>query len=82
MKTIILHNETINLFKDSVISLGYNMKGKYTITKSILCHDGLKFFVKNGGINILTTEKELPEFYLDTPQNRKILRNICNEKNK
>jgi hypothetical protein len=60
----------------NVISIGYNMKCKNVITKSILYFDGERFCLKNGGINMYCDDTS--DLLLDTKENRKLLKLQCN----
>jgi len=55
----------------NVISIGYNMKCKHVITKSVLYFDGKRFCLKNGGI--LMYCDDMSDLMLDNKENRKIL---------
>lgn len=61
--------------RQNVISIGYNMKCKFVITKSVLVFENNKFHIENGGIKISVTEQDLDsEILLDTKENRNILK--------
>lgn len=75
IKTISLQGENYVLGTDVSISIGYNTKCKKVITKSIICVDGNgELYCKNGGIEIKLSEGDLKDFYCNTPENRKLLK--------
>lgn len=81
MEKISLNGDTILLGVDTVIGIGYNMKCKHVISKSILCKDEDGYYLKcKGGINVLIPESSLHDYYLDTKDNRKILKSLINSK--
>jgi hypothetical protein len=78
METIIINNENYRLGVDTAISLGYNMKGNYIITKSILTMNNDELICLNGGIKIRIEKKHINDFFLDTKENRKKLKEQIN----
>lgn len=81
MKTILIQNENYALGLDIAISIGRNTKGNQVISKSIICLNGEgKFFCTNGGIKISLKEEDLKDFYLNTPENVKLLKSKIAQK--
>lgn len=74
MKTVTLHGEDYRLGIDKAISIGYNTKCNFCLTTGVLHHDSDGFYVKTGGIAIKVYEEGLEEWYLDTPENRKVIK--------
>ncbi len=75
MKTInIANKEKAILGETTVISKGINMVCKPIITKSIIHKNMDGFYIINNGISILIDEKDLQEFYINTKENRKLLK--------
>lgn len=76
-KTILLQGEHYVLGVDVAISIGCNMQCKKVITKSIICiNDDGSFYCKNGGIAIKLRDQDLKDFYHNTPENRKMLKQL------
>jgi hypothetical protein len=79
-KTILLQGEHYALGVDTAISIGYNMKGQRVICKSVLCLDeDDNIYCLDGGIRIKVREEELQEYYPNTPENRKMLKQMIAE---
>lgn len=80
MKSIKLHGENYILGKDKAISHGLNMQCDYCLADNlVLCEDEDGKFIKSDGINILV--QDFDDCWLDTPENRKKLKQIIKEKN-
>ena len=76
--TIQLNGQTYTLGTPA-ISIGFNMACKYVVSKCTLHythHDG--YFLKSGGISVKVMSADLTEYYIDTPANRKTLKEIIN----
>lgn len=71
---ISLQGHPYNLGVDTALSIGYNTKGKYCITKGVISlhHDG-RFVFTTQGIGVLISDSTLSEFYPDTKEGRKAL---------
>jgi hypothetical protein len=57
-----------------VISIGINMDCKKVITKSILFYNNGNLYLENGGIKIKCTEEDLDDLFLNTIENKKLLK--------
>ena len=76
-KTIFLQGKHYESGVDSALSIGYNMQGKKVITKSIICvNDDGSLYCKNGGIALKLRDEDLKDFYHNTPESRKTLKEI------
>ncbi len=79
-KTIIINGEIYEIGVSKCITLGFNMKCKYCMcTNSKLSVEDGEIIDSNGGIRMLV--HDVNDYYLDTPENRKKLRSVINQKN-
>jgi len=69
-------NENPALDQANVISIGINMNCKKVITKSELLKKDGNWVLENGGLTFRC--EDLSEFFLDTKENRRELRNSIN----
>lgn len=77
MATITLNGENYTLGTDIAISIGYNMQCRPCITKSVIDkeEDG-RLFCTNGGVDMYVSDDDMKTFYLNTPENRKKLKQL------
>ena len=76
MKTIKLNGDPCTLGVDTVITIGYNMKGKRCITKGILNRSEDTFYISMGSIDVWV--RNIDDIYLDTTENRGHLKTLLN----
>jgi hypothetical protein len=62
-----------------VLSIGLNMKFKKVITKSKLIYEGGEYTLINGGCRCIVSDVTFEDMYLDTKENRKILKDQINK---
>lgn len=58
-----------------VVSIGFDMRCRYVVTKSVLSYDNGKFILLNGGVKILCDDTS--DLLLDTKENRTYLKSKC-----
>jgi len=62
----------------NVLSIGFNMKNRKIITKSILYFNGTKFLLNNDGLNMDVDNTD--DLFIENSQNREKLEKICKQK--
>ena len=72
LETISKENKQLADYDTNVISIGFNMKCKKVITKSVLYKEDNSWCLRSGGIDMYCDN--LNDLYLDTKENRKELR--------